>query len=134
MFIPQLTASFPVSNADSTASGTAKADLDYDSFLKLLIASMKNQDPTKPNDPAETLSQLASFSSVEQSIKLNEKLESLLSVTSAGQAAALIGKTVSSLDGEYSGIAKSVELSTGGLVVVLEDGKRLSAIDGLRVS
>ena len=134
MFIPQLTASSPVSNADSTASGTAKADLDYDSFLKLLIASMKNQDPTNPNDPAETLSQLASFSSVEQSIKLNEKLESLLSVTSAGQAAALIGKTVSSLDGEYSGIAKSVELSTGGLGVVLEDGKRLSAIDGLRVS
>ena len=134
MFIPQLSAPSPAPAVNPTASGSAKADLDYDSFLKLLIASMKNQDPTKPNDPSETLSQLASFSSVEQSIKLNEKLESLLSVTSAGQAAALIGKIVSSLDGEYSGIAKSVELSKGGLVVVLEDGKRLSANDGLRVS
>lgn len=134
MFIAQLSARPPAPEVNPAVSGSAKADLDYDSFLKLLIASMKNQDPTKPNDPSETLSQLASFSSVEQSIKLNEKLESLLSVTSAGQAAALIGKIVSSLDGEYSGIAKSVELSKGGLVVVLEDGKRLSANDGLRVS
>ena len=113
---------------------TNQASINYDSFLKLLIASMKNQDPTKPNDPAETMSQLASFSSVEQGIKLNEKLESLLSISGAGQAASLIGKTVSSLDGEVTGVAKSVELGLGGPVVILDNGERLTVSDGLRIS
>lgn len=113
---------------------TNQASINYDSFLKLLIASMKNQDPTQPNDPAQTLSQLASFSSVEQGIKLNDKLESLIAISSAGQAAALLGKTVSSLDGRISGIAKSVEMTSTGLVVILEDGKRLSVADGLKIS
>ena len=134
MLVSQASTIPPPPDANQTASASAKDDLDYNSFLRLLIASMKNQDPTKPNDPSETLSQLASFSGVEQGIKLNGKLESLLSVTSAGQAAALIGKTVSNIDGTNSGIAKSVELSVNGLIVVLEDGKRLSANDGLRIS
>ncbi len=43
--------------------------LDYNSFLKLLTAQMKFQDPTKPTDATQFVSQLASFSSVEQGIK-----------------------------------------------------------------
>ena len=117
-----------------SAVDAAKSGIDYDSFLKLLIVTVQNQDPTQPNDPAEMLSQLASFSNVEQSIKLNEKLESLLSVSSAGQAAALIGQSVSSLDGSKAGIATSVEMNASGLVVILEDGTRLAVSDGLRIS
>ena len=59
---------------------TARAGVDYNSFLKLLVASMQKQDPTQPNDPAQTMSQLASFSNVEQSIKLNDKLDKLLAI------------------------------------------------------
>jgi flagellar basal-body rod modification protein FlgD len=136
MLIPQLPSFFPTpaAPAGEADNSSARADLNYDSFLKLLIASMKNQDPTKPNDPSETMSQLASFSNVEQGIKLNEKLAGLLSVSSAGQAAALIGKTVSSMDGTITGIAKSVELGSGGPIVVLDSGERLSVGDGLRIS
>ena len=36
--------------------------LDYNAFLQLLIAQMKNQDPTKPMDSAQYMAQLASFS------------------------------------------------------------------------
>lgn len=131
---PQLSALLPKQTVTPPAATAAKADLDYDSFLKLLIASMKNQDPTKPNDPAETMSQLASFSNVEQSIKLNEKLESLISVSSAGQAADLVGKTVSSLDGVVSGVVKGVELRTDGLVLILKGGMRLTVGDGIRIT
>lgn len=132
MIISPATAT-PASTRESAADA-AKSSIDYNSFLKLLIATVQNQDPTQPNDPAETLSQLASFSTVEQSIKLNEKLESLLSISSAGQAAALIGKTVSSLDGSTMGIARSVEMNSEGLVVILENGTRMSVSDGLRIS
>lgn len=130
-----------VSQADTSLSSNrsggadqAKADLDYNSFLKLLIATMQNQDPTKPNDPAETLSQLAAFSSVEQNIKLNSKLDTLLAVSAAGQAASLIGRTVTSADGSVSGIAVSVELGSGGPVAILESGARLGLSGGTRIS
>jgi flagellar basal-body rod modification protein FlgD len=126
-------ASYASSGGEQSTS-SAKADLDYNSFLMLLIASMKNQDPTKPNDPSETLSQLASFSNVEQGIKLNDKLDRLLVTSGLGEATALIGKTVSTLDGSISGVAKSVELSSGGAVVILDSGVRLRIEDGIRVT
>lgn len=116
------------------ASDAAKAKLDYDAFLRLFVSSMKNQDPTKPNDPSQTLAQLASFSNVEQSIKLNEKLDALLDSSSANVAAALVGKNLSNLDKTVSGIVKSVETGTGGLVAILADGQRLDLAAGYRVS
>lgn len=127
-------------NSATAASGTPDVQaskpsttVDYDAFLKLLIATMKNQDPTAPNDPAQMLSQLASFSNVEQGVKLNAKIDSLISQSAAGQGAALIGKTVSSLDGTVSGIAKSVEMKDGAMVVILESGARLPLTDGFQV-
>lgn len=133
MNVPALS-SIQTLSAAQVGDDSAKADLDYNSFLKLLIATMQNQDPTKPNDPAETLSQLASFSNVEQSIKLNDKLDNLLAISSVGQAASLIGKTVESLDGAISGIAKTIESGASGLVAILENGKRLPLGNGFRVS
>lgn len=123
----------PAGNHRSTASAAAKANMDYDSFLKLFMAQMRNQDPTKPNDPTETLSQLATFSNVEQSIKLNEKLDSLLVATNANIAAGLVGKSVSSLDGTVSGVVSSVQLSAEGLIATLKDGKKLNLGQGYSV-
>jgi len=114
-------------------STTLKTNMDYDSFLKLFMAQMKNQDPTKPNDPTATLSQLASFSNVEQSIRLNGKLDSLLAASNATLASALIGKAISSLDGSISGIAINVEVSENGLTATLRDGRNLNLSDGYRI-
>lgn len=116
------------------ASDARKAKLDYDAFLRLFVSSMKNQDPTKPNDPAQTLAQLASFSNVEQSIKLNEKLDALLTSSSATVAASLVGKNLSNLDGTISGVVKSVEANTGTLVANLANGQKLDLAGGYRVS
>ncbi len=119
--------------ASQPASAADKANIDYDSFLKLFMAQMKDQDPTKPNDPTATLSQLASFSNVEQSIKLNEKLDSMLSVSNATLASGLVGKAVSSLDGAVSGIAVSVASGANGLEATLKDGRTLSLGAGYRI-
>ena len=121
------------SSAKTSTASSLKTNMDYNSFLKLFMAQMKNQDPTKPNDPTETLSQLASFSNVEQSIKLNDKLDSLLTATNATLASTLIGRSVSSLDGSVSGIAVSVTTGTDGLIATLKNGQTLSLNSGYRI-
>ena len=115
-------------------SDAAKASLNYDSFLKLLIATMKNQDPTKPNDPSQTMSQLASFSGVEQSIKTNAKLDTLLAVAASGQAGSLIGKTIASDDGQLGGVVRAVSITQDGLVATLEDGRSMAVGPGVTIS
>lgn len=113
---------------------SSKAYLNYDSFLKLLIATMKNQDPTHPNDPAQTMSQLAAFSSVEQGIKTNAKLSTLLSTVAAGQANDLLGHTVSNATGDISGVVEALELDDTGLTAILRDGGRLPIVSGIRIA
>lgn len=125
-------------SANSTAvsspqSAEAKAELNYDSFLKLLVATMQNQDPTKPNDPAQTLSQLASFSTVEQNIKTNTKLDGLMSIFAAGQASSFIGRRITSADGTVTGLVASVEVGASGLVASLTDGTKVPISAGIEV-
>ena len=123
----------PASPAPANSSAS-KASLDYDAFLKLFMAQMKNQDPLNPNDPSQNLAQLASFSNVEQSLKLNEKLDILISSSNATLASSLIGKRLSSADGSVTGIATSVETVDGKSSAVLDNGKKISLADGYRLA
>jgi flagellar basal-body rod modification protein FlgD len=116
-----------------STSDSKSATINYESFLKLLVAQMQNQDPTDPLDASQQMSQLASFSGVEQAIKTNAHLESLIQETSLTQATSLIGKSVTSADGKTSGIVKSVEINSDGLTAVLEDGKKVTVETGITV-
>jgi flagellar basal-body rod modification protein FlgD len=60
---------------DTSASGTRA--LDQDAFLKLLVAQLQNQDPTKPQDNGEFIAQLATFSSLEKLTEISTKLDAL---------------------------------------------------------
>jgi len=44
-------------------------------FLQLLIAQIKNQDPTNPTDSVQFLTQLAQFSQLEQLIGIRQELQ-----------------------------------------------------------
>ena len=128
----------PVAISGDNAHLVSKTDnnnktADYDAFLNLLVAQLKNQDPTNPSDPAQFLSQLASFSGVEQQIKTNEHLTALLSMNNAGEAAQLIGTTVASADGSVEGVVASVTLSNSGLIANLEDGQTVKMGEGARI-
>jgi len=123
--------------ATSTSAPTAtqsQTQVDYNSFLKLLVAQMKNQDPTNPMDSTQYVAQLASFSNVEQSVQINAKLDQLLQSSSLAQADALIGRTVTSADDSLSGKVASVRLVTNGIVAVLESGKELTMGPGVKIS
>jgi flagellar basal-body rod modification protein FlgD len=76
--------------------GTSPADL-QNTFLQLLVAQLKNQDPTNPMDSSQMTSQLAQISTVQGISQLNTSLTSLSTQLAAGQqsqAAQLIGSTV----------------------------------------
>ncbi|WAC29045.1 flagellar hook assembly protein FlgD [Ancylobacter sp. SL191] len=119
----------------SAASAAAKPQtLDYTAFLQLLIAQMKNQDPTEPMDTAQYMGQLASFSQVEQSISANAKLDSLLTSSSLQIADAAIGRTVTSADGTVSGTVTSVRIAADAPMAMLADGREVALTSGVRMS
>lgn len=122
------------STSTSTSQTTSSSTLGYDQFLTLLVTEMKNQDPTKPMDPTATVSQLASFSSVEQAVKSNATLASILSSSALSQAGSFIGKTVTSADGSISGVVASVTISDSGQTATLADGQTVSLTTGISVS
>ena len=84
--------------ATTTSTATPGGALDKNSFLKLLVAQLKNQDPTgSGQDPNAMIQQLTSFSSLEQAQNTNPLLTGLQGQTSGlfqAQTAALVGKTV----------------------------------------
>lgn len=65
----------PVAATDESSVASEAAD--FESFLTLLTAQLRNQDPLAPLDSTEFVAQLANFSSVEQQIQTNDKLDAL---------------------------------------------------------
>lgn len=129
----------PVNQATQAGkSGTAAAKeqltLDYNAFLQLMMAQMKNQDPTEPVDATQQLAQLASFSQVEQAIKTNSKLETLLTNMSFGQVDDLIGRTVTDTATKVSGKVASVEVYSDGTMLALDNGKKVLLGPGVKIS
>jgi len=85
------------SNTTKTAADASKFSTDYTTFLNLLTAQIKNQDPLSPMDTTEWTNQLVQYSSVEQQIKANGYLETIAgnnSQNSMNAAVGYIGKTV----------------------------------------
>lgn len=93
----------------ATATAAKKNDRaqiagNFDQFLQLLTAQLKNQDPTSPLDTNQFTQQLVQFAQVEQQLKQNETLTSLLSMsksTTTASAMSFVGKRVT-MDGSTS--------------------------------
>lgn len=89
-------------SSDGSSSTSASADPNsptslQQTFLQLLVAQMRNQDPTNPMDSSQMTAQLAQINTVTGISQLNTTLTSLASQMSAGQnaqASLLIGQNV----------------------------------------
>lgn len=80
--------------ATVSTSNASEISSDFDTFLKMLTAQVKNQDPLNPMDSSDFSTQLATFSGVEQQVKTNDLLISLgaqMGSLGLGQQAAWIG-------------------------------------------
>lgn len=88
--MPSAISSITDSSPQLENSRTGLAD-NYEMFLNLLTAQMKNQDPLDPLDSTQFVDQLVSFSGVEQQIAQNQNLESLLIIQSAAAQTSSVG-------------------------------------------
>ena len=92
----------PVSATSAATRSESQLAANFDTFLILLTAQLKNQDPLEPMDSNQFTQQLVQFSQVEQQINSNKNLESLIALTkarSAADAVSYLGKTLTLTDG-----------------------------------
>ena len=92
-------ASSPFGSAPGATSGTAAATdpssiAGTDTFLKLLVAQMRNQDPTSPMDSQSFVTELAQFNTVEQMLGMKEAVTAQIAAQQNAEGVALLGKTV----------------------------------------
>jgi len=135
------------SSTAATSGGFAQAlggnkSLGREAFLKLLVAQLKNQDPLKPQDNSAFVAELAQFSSLEQTMGINDRLD-LLSAQSQGlqnsQVTSLVGKLATvrgsliTSDGKGVGVpvAFSLDGNTEKTTVTIRDagGNTVRTID-----
>lgn len=76
----------PATTPGTTTTGSTSAvsastiSEDFDTFLQLLTAQIRNQDPLAPLDSTQFVEQLATFSSLEQQVETNQTLENIASM------------------------------------------------------
>ncbi len=119
--------------ASQKADAKSKTSVDYNSFLRLLVAQMKNQDPTQPMDSTQYVAQLATFSQVEQTVQSNAKLDQILQSSALAQADSVIGRNITSADGTISGTVAEVRLASSGLIAILGDGSEIPIGPGVTI-
>lgn len=101
-----------VPNAPTTGNTAANAQAslsdNFDTFLTILTAQIQNQDPLEPMDSNQFTEQLVQFSGVEQQIRVNSQLETLIKATNSNAGASLsgyLGQTaeIDSAGAQYTG-------------------------------
>lgn len=75
-------------------SATDAFGLGFDSLLKIILTQLSYQDPLKPMDNFEFVSQLAQFSQIQIGQTTNDRLEELAAYQATLQATSLLGKFV----------------------------------------
>jgi len=117
-----------------TAAGSSQSafGLDFQSLLRIILTQLTYQDPLKPVDNFQFVSQLAQFSQLQQSQSLNDQVTNLLAAQAATQATSLLGRTVDFSAGatSLSGTVQAVSFTTGQPTMTIHtaDGQTISNI------
>ncbi|MDR1727074.1 MAG: flagellar hook capping protein [Acidobacteriota bacterium] len=116
----------PIAGGSTAVSGTEaarqNAALDQQQFLTLLVAQLENQDPLNPVENQDFIAQLATFSSLEQLISINEGVGTLTDTLAAFNETADVAQLAafSSLE-QLASINEGVSALTSALTASDED-------------
>jgi flagellar basal-body rod modification protein FlgD len=87
-----------------------------DTFLKLLVAQMKYQDPANPASSSEFMAQTATFTQVEKLEEIAAQNAAMLVLQEASTAGAMVGRSATYTDTDgaaVTGRISAVRLATG---------------------
>ncbi|WP_066193873.1 MULTISPECIES: flagellar hook assembly protein FlgD [Gracilibacillus] len=144
-----MTAIDPSYYLKNQAQSSPSSQLGKDEFLQILMTQLQNQDPLNPMDDKEFISQMATFSSLEQMMNMSNSMEMLVQnqmVSPVIQYSHLIGKEVSyyQIDEETGEVAepkeivdsvvRSISQNQGYAVIELENGTKIYTDEILKIS
>jgi flagellar basal-body rod modification protein FlgD len=113
------------------------AGLQSDTFLKLLIAQLQNQDPTEPVGNEEILNQLSQMRSLQSNTELSDTLKGLASSQQITTGASFLGKSITGKNqagAEITGVADRVFVEDNTTVIGIgEDKVKISDITAVSI-
>ncbi|WP_443751377.1 flagellar hook assembly protein FlgD [Asticcacaulis solisilvae] len=121
-------------SAVSATSSDSASGLDFKSLMQIILQQLTYQDPLKPMDNFQFVSQMAQFSELQQIQSLNTSISTLLDTQSSLQATGLLGKTVDfTTTGSTNaiGTVKSVTFASGkpSLTIATSDGQTVANVE-----
>ena len=121
----------------SSSSTQATNGMGKDTFMKLLVAQMSNQNPMEPTDDKEMIAQMTQFSTLEQITNMATESTKSATASQMSQAVNLLGRTVTYLDSDgnkQTGTVDQVSMVNGApnLTVGGDDGITTSQITQVR--
>ena len=102
------TSSSQTASATTGATNSSQA-LDKNTFLKLMMVQMQNQDPLNPSDPTSYIGELAQLTTLEQTTNMAESASQTASEQHTAAALALLGHTVSYTDSSGNSVTGTVQ-------------------------
>lgn len=96
-------------SAEAESGNGVLREVNMDTFLKLLIAELQNQDPMEPMDNVEILQQVSQIREVESNTQLTKTLEAVLLGQNMTTAAGMIGRWVEAINSTGQRIAGRVD-------------------------
>lgn len=121
----------PAQTTSSTAQAATNAfGLSFESLLQIILTQLTYQDPLKPMENFEFVSQLAQFSQIQQGQVMSDRLQQLVAAQTTGQATSLLGRRVdiSASNTTITGIVTAITLNNGDARFTLrtDDGQTIS--------
>ena len=122
------------STADATAATTSTPSktLDKDTFLKLLVAQLSNQDPSSPMDTSDMMAQTTQLSMMESLSEIQASSREQFGLQMRMAAADLVGQQVTWKDADgttRSGVVSGVDYSAS--IPTLTVGKTQIPLDSV---
>lgn len=115
-----------------TGPSGSSASLGLQDFMKILLTQLTYQDPLKPMDNQTFMAQMAQFTSLEQTQRLNDRVQQLIDNQAALQSVGLIGRTVdvATSTGNATGTVSALSLQGAAplLTVALSSGSVLQDV------
>lgn len=105
------------------SQSTAAAGLSMNDLLKLMMTDLTYQDPLKPVDNKDFLTEMAQFTTLDTTRQLNTNIQALLTSQSLNQSVALIGKTVDATNNgaTVSGTVTALHMVSGQAQITVTD-------------